>query len=116
MQIVDAHQHFWDPVANYHPWLRDEPLIPFRYGDYRAIRRRYLPPALHAQLRVIERRIRIVFGRLMGIEWKRGRDVLRACRLGSEDVAGCGRLGLGRAAHGRAAVSNAALVLAFYCS
>src|SRR6187549_2191364 len=42
--IVDAHQHFWDPAANYHPWLRDEPPIPFRYGDYRAIRRRYLPP------------------------------------------------------------------------
>ena len=42
--IVDAHQHFWDPVANYHPWLRDEPPIAFRYGDYRAIRRRYLPP------------------------------------------------------------------------
>jgi predicted TIM-barrel fold metal-dependent hydrolase len=42
--IVDAHQHFWDPGVNYHPWLRDEPPIPFRYGDYRAIRRRYLPP------------------------------------------------------------------------
>lgn len=41
--IVDAHQHFWDIEANYHPWLRDEPPIPFRYGDYRAIRRRYLP-------------------------------------------------------------------------
>jgi predicted TIM-barrel fold metal-dependent hydrolase len=41
--IVDAHQHFWDPVANYHPWLRDEPPVPFRYGDYRAIRRPYLP-------------------------------------------------------------------------
>ena len=42
--IVDAHQHFWDPVLNYHPWLRDDPQIPFRYGDYRALRRRYLPP------------------------------------------------------------------------
>lgn len=42
--IVDAHQHFWDPALNYHPWLRDEPQVPFRYGDYRAIRRRYLPP------------------------------------------------------------------------
>jgi predicted TIM-barrel fold metal-dependent hydrolase len=42
--IVDAHQHFWDPGVNYHPWLNDEPPIPFRYGDYRAIRRRYLPP------------------------------------------------------------------------
>jgi predicted TIM-barrel fold metal-dependent hydrolase len=41
--IVDAHQHFWDPSANYHPWLRDEPPIAFRYGDYRAIRRPYLP-------------------------------------------------------------------------
>ena len=46
--IVDAHQHFWDPVANYHPWLRDEPPISFRYGDYRAIRRRYLPPDYRA--------------------------------------------------------------------
>jgi len=46
--IVDAHQHFWDPAANYHPWLRDEPPIPFRYGDYSAIRRRYLPPDYRA--------------------------------------------------------------------
>ena len=42
--IVDAHQHFWDPGVNYHPWLTDEPPIPFRYGDYGPIRRRYLPP------------------------------------------------------------------------
>jgi predicted TIM-barrel fold metal-dependent hydrolase len=48
LAIVDAHQHFWDPVANYHPWLRDEPPISFRYGDYRAIRRRYLPPEYRA--------------------------------------------------------------------
>ena len=41
--IADAHQHFWDIDANYHPWLRDEPPVPFRYGDYRALRRRYLP-------------------------------------------------------------------------
>ena len=46
--LVDAHQHFWDPDANYHPWLRDEPPIPFRYGDYRALRRRYLPPDYRA--------------------------------------------------------------------
>ncbi len=48
LAIVDAHQHFWDPVANYHPWLRDEPPLPFRYGDYRAICRRYLPPDYRA--------------------------------------------------------------------
>jgi predicted TIM-barrel fold metal-dependent hydrolase len=43
LPIVDAHQHFWDPERHYYPWLNDEPPIPFRYGDYRAIRRRYLP-------------------------------------------------------------------------
>jgi predicted TIM-barrel fold metal-dependent hydrolase len=43
-QIVDAHQHFWDVARNYYPWLCDEPMIPFRYGDYSAIRKNYLPP------------------------------------------------------------------------
>lgn len=42
--IVDAHHHFWDPQANYHPWLSEGADIPFRYGDYSAIKRRYLPP------------------------------------------------------------------------
>ena len=41
--IVDAHQHFWDPRTYYHPWLCDQPPIPFRYGDYAALRRPYLP-------------------------------------------------------------------------
>jgi len=44
LPIIDAHHHYWDPVANYHPWLRDEPMIPFRYGDYSAIRSRFMPP------------------------------------------------------------------------
>ncbi len=43
LSIVDAHQHFWDLERNYLPWLCDEPMIPFRYGDYSAIRRSYLP-------------------------------------------------------------------------
>jgi predicted TIM-barrel fold metal-dependent hydrolase len=43
MKIVDAHQHFWDLDRNYLPWLRDEPPIPFRYGDYSALKRNYLP-------------------------------------------------------------------------
>ncbi len=43
LAIVDAHQHFWNPAVNYHPWLCDEPPIPFRYGDYSALRRPYLP-------------------------------------------------------------------------
>ena len=41
--IVDAHQHFWDPRLNYHPWLCDQPPVRFRYGDYSALRRPYLP-------------------------------------------------------------------------
>jgi predicted TIM-barrel fold metal-dependent hydrolase len=43
LTIVDAHQHFWDPGSHYYPWLCDEPMIKFRYGDYSAIRRPYLP-------------------------------------------------------------------------
>jgi predicted TIM-barrel fold metal-dependent hydrolase len=43
LPIVDAHQHFWDLGRNYLPWLCDEPPIRFRYGDYRALRRNYLP-------------------------------------------------------------------------
>ena len=46
--LVDAHQHFWDPSRHYYPWLCDEPPIQFRYGDYRSIRRRYLPPDYRA--------------------------------------------------------------------
>lgn len=40
--IIDAHHHFWNIERNYHPWLRDEPPIPFRYGDYSALKRTYL--------------------------------------------------------------------------
>ena len=41
--VIDAHQHFWDPEVNHHPWLEPDAHIPFRYGDYGAIKRRYLP-------------------------------------------------------------------------
>jgi predicted TIM-barrel fold metal-dependent hydrolase len=44
LRIVDAHQHFWDLRRNYHPWLCDPEPIPFRYGDYSALKRSYLPP------------------------------------------------------------------------
>ena len=40
--IIDAHQHFWDLERNIIPWLTEEPPIPFRYGDYQALRRTYL--------------------------------------------------------------------------
>ncbi|HYX67328.1 MAG TPA: amidohydrolase family protein [Burkholderiales bacterium] len=41
--IVDAHMHLWDPRAHYYPWLCDPQPIAFRYGDYSALRRPYLP-------------------------------------------------------------------------
>ena len=43
MPIVDAHHHFWNLQRNYYPWLCDSRPIPFRYGDYSAIRKNYLP-------------------------------------------------------------------------
>jgi predicted TIM-barrel fold metal-dependent hydrolase len=43
-EIVDAHHHLWDLKGKLrYPWLVDEPMIPFRYGDYSKIRRSYLP-------------------------------------------------------------------------
>jgi predicted TIM-barrel fold metal-dependent hydrolase len=41
--IADAHMHVWDPRAHYYPWLCDPQPIAFRYGDYSALRRPYLP-------------------------------------------------------------------------
>lgn len=44
--VVDAHHHFWQPRLGHQPWLRPGASIPFRYGDYEAIKRDYLPPDL----------------------------------------------------------------------
>jgi len=49
--VVDPHQHFWDPTANDYPWLRPNEHIPFRYGNYEALKRRYLPPDYQADAR-----------------------------------------------------------------
>jgi predicted TIM-barrel fold metal-dependent hydrolase len=43
LPIVDAHHHFWDVPCNPHPWLTELPHIPFRYGDYAAICKNFLP-------------------------------------------------------------------------
>jgi predicted TIM-barrel fold metal-dependent hydrolase len=48
LTVVDSHHHVWDPTRHHYPWLCDEPPIAFRYGDYRAIRRPYLPPDYRA--------------------------------------------------------------------
>lgn len=42
LPIIDAHHHFWKLGAGHHPWLEGAHDIPFRYGDYAAIKRDYL--------------------------------------------------------------------------
>jgi predicted TIM-barrel fold metal-dependent hydrolase len=65
LQIVDAHQHLWDLSLGRHPWLRDEPPRPFRYGDTRPIRRSYLP----ADYRVDASRYRVAGTVYVETEW-----------------------------------------------
>jgi predicted TIM-barrel fold metal-dependent hydrolase len=65
IEIVDAHHHIWDLEQNYHPWLRDEPMIPFRYGSYSPIRRTYLP----ADYRRDSRRFRVIRTVYVEAEW-----------------------------------------------
>lgn len=48
--LIDAHHHLWDLSRNRHPWLQDEPMIPFRYGDYSPLRRDYLPVDYRADI------------------------------------------------------------------
>jgi predicted TIM-barrel fold metal-dependent hydrolase len=65
LPIVDPHQHFWDLSLAKHPWLRDEPPPPFRYGDPRPLRRNYLP----ADYRHDARGLRIVGTVYVETEW-----------------------------------------------
>ncbi len=44
--FVDAHQHFWQLDAHPYPWLQGETVPNFRYGDYSALKRNYLPADL----------------------------------------------------------------------
>ncbi len=64
MQIIDAHHHFWDIEANYLPWLADKP-VKFRYGDYSAIKRNYLP----ADFRRDNGRFEVVGSVFIETEW-----------------------------------------------
>ena len=71
LPIVDAHQHFWDLERHYYPWLCDPELIPFRYGDYSALRRTYLPEDYRRDTRAW----RIVKTVHVEAEWDRGDPV-----------------------------------------
>ena len=63
--VIDAHHHFWDPATNYHPWLRDEPMIAFRYGDYAPLKQPFLP----ADYRRVADRHNVVANVTMEGEW-----------------------------------------------
>lgn len=67
-EIVDPHQHFWDLDRNYYPWLCDPEQIPFRYGDYSALKRTYMPPDYRADA---GRRYRVVKTVHVEAEWDR---------------------------------------------
>ncbi|EIM26934.1 amidohydrolase family protein [Microvirga lotononidis] len=69
--IIDAHQHFWNLSTNYYPWLQDPDPIPFRYGDYSALKRNYLP----ADLRRDIGSYRVVKTIHIEAEWDRSRPV-----------------------------------------
>jgi predicted TIM-barrel fold metal-dependent hydrolase len=79
LPIVDAHHHLFDLRRNPHPWLQKRPLIPFRYGDYSAICRDYLP----ADYRAAWAGHRVVASVLMEGEWD-ARDPLGEARWASE--------------------------------
>lgn len=67
LPVVDAHHHFWDLDRNYHPWLCDLPMIPFRYGDYSAIKRNYLPEHFRADVGEIN----LIDSVYVEAEWRR---------------------------------------------
>ena len=81
--IVDAHQHFWDLTRNYYPWLCDREPIPFRYGDYSAIRRNYLPPDLRRDSAGLDLRMTVH----MEAEWDRADPVAETRWLESLNAA-----------------------------
>ena len=47
-EIFDAHHHFWDLGGGHYPWLQDAEDPNFFLGDYRTLRRNFLPADLRA--------------------------------------------------------------------
>jgi predicted TIM-barrel fold metal-dependent hydrolase len=82
LPIVDAHHHVWDLSLKAHPWLTGAPLGSFRYGDYAAIRRSYLP----ADYRRDTARFNVVKTVYVEAEWDR-RDPIGETRWVHETAA-----------------------------
>lgn len=49
-RIIDAHHHLWDLERIYYPWLTDEIVPDFLFGDYAKIRKTYLPEDMRRQM------------------------------------------------------------------
>jgi predicted TIM-barrel fold metal-dependent hydrolase len=50
-RIIDAHHHLWDLDRVYYPWLTDQVVPDFLFGDYAKIRKNYLPEDMRRQMR-----------------------------------------------------------------
>ncbi|MEZ5853710.1 MAG: amidohydrolase family protein [Hyphomicrobiaceae bacterium] len=71
LPIIDAHHHFWDLSLKAQPWLCEAPPIPFRYGDYSAIRNDFLL----ADYQRVTRNHNVVASITMEAEWDEARLV-----------------------------------------
>ena len=49
-RIIDAHHHLWDLDRIHYPWLTDEIVPDFLFGDYAKIRKTYLPEDMRRQM------------------------------------------------------------------
>lgn len=67
--IIDAHHHFWDLSRCAQPWLCDQPMIPFRYGDYSRMRHNFL----HADYQRATAGHNVVASVTMEAEWNEAR-------------------------------------------
>lgn len=65
LPIIDAHHHYWDLALGRHPWLAPDVLVPFRYGDYSAIKKTFMP----SDYRAIAGSHRVVASVTMEGEW-----------------------------------------------
>jgi predicted TIM-barrel fold metal-dependent hydrolase len=65
LPIVDSHHHLWQPEQGRQPWLRPGERIPFRYGDYSALKRSFMP----ADYRRVTAAWNIVANVTMETEW-----------------------------------------------
>lgn len=65
LPIIDAHHHYWNLAHSRHPWLAPDAMVPFRYGDYSAIKRNFLPD----DFRAVWGRHRVVGSVTMEGEW-----------------------------------------------